>query len=74
MLELNKIYNMDCLEGLKQIDDESIDLIVTDPPYNLKKGFENDNLSEDDFINFLTPIFNEMARVIKPKHSIIIFF
>jgi site-specific DNA-methyltransferase (adenine-specific) len=35
MLELNKIYNMDCLEGLKQIDDNSVDLIVTDPPYNI---------------------------------------
>ena len=33
MIELNKIYNMDCLEGMKGIDDKSIDLIVTDPPY-----------------------------------------
>jgi DNA modification methylase len=35
MLELNKIYNMDCLEGMKLIDDNSIDSIVTDPPYGL---------------------------------------
>lgn len=35
MLKLNKIYNMDCLEGLKQLDDNSIDLIVTDPPYGI---------------------------------------
>ena len=34
MLELNKIYNMDVLEGLKQIDDENIDIIITSPPYN----------------------------------------
>lgn len=33
MLELNKIYNMDCLEGIRMIDDKSIDLVVTDPPY-----------------------------------------
>ena len=37
MLELDKIYNMDCIEGMKQIDDNSIDLILTDPPYNIKK-------------------------------------
>jgi len=74
MLEINKIYNMDCLEGLKLLPDDSVDLIVTDPPYNLNKNFENDNLSEQDFIDFLTPIFDEMARVIKPKHSVIIFF
>ena len=34
MLELNKIYCIDVLEGLKQLDDESIDLIITSPPYN----------------------------------------
>jgi len=45
MLELNKIYNMDCLEGLKLLDDNSIDLTVTSPPYdNLRtyKGFSWD--------------------------------
>lgn len=31
--ELNKIYCMDCLEGLKKIPDNSVDLVVTDPPY-----------------------------------------
>lgn len=35
MLELDKIYNMDCLDGMKQIDDDSIDLIITDPPYGI---------------------------------------
>ena len=35
MLELNKIYNMDCLEGLKLLDSESIDAIISDPPYQL---------------------------------------
>jgi DNA modification methylase len=34
-MELNKIYNMDCLEGLKQIDTGTIDLIASDPPYQL---------------------------------------
>jgi len=38
MLELNKIYNMDCLEGMKLIDDESIDLIATDCPYKIVQG------------------------------------
>lgn len=35
MLELDKVYNIDCLEGFKQLDDNSIDLICTDPPYKL---------------------------------------
>ena len=37
MLEKNKIYCMDCLEGLKKLPDNSIDLILTDPPYNMGK-------------------------------------
>lgn len=32
-MELNKIYNEDCLKGMENIPDKSIDLIVTDPPY-----------------------------------------
>lgn len=34
MMELNKIYNVDVLIGLKQLPDESVDLIITSPPYN----------------------------------------
>jgi site-specific DNA-methyltransferase (adenine-specific) len=44
-LELNKIYCMDCLEGMRKLPDDSIDLVVTSPPYdNLRtyKGFSVD--------------------------------
>lgn len=33
--ELNKVYCMDCLEGLKKLPDKSVDLVVTDPPYGI---------------------------------------
>lgn len=45
MLEINRIYNMDCVDGMKLLDDESIDLVVTSPPYdNLRdyNGFSVD--------------------------------
>lgn len=35
MLEINKIYNMDCLEGMQLIDDKSIDMILCDLPYGV---------------------------------------
>lgn len=44
-MEFNKIYNMDCVEGMKLLEDNSIDLTVTSPPYdNLRKynGFKWD--------------------------------
>lgn len=34
-MELNKIYNLDCFKGMKQIETGTIDLIVSDPPYQL---------------------------------------
>lgn len=37
-LELNKIHNMDCIEGMKRIPTDSIDIAIADPPYNLSKG------------------------------------
>ncbi len=37
-IDLNKIYNEDCLNLMKRIDDNSIDLIFSDPPYNLSKS------------------------------------
>ena len=40
MLEINKIHIIDCLIGLKQLPSDSVDLIVTSPPYN-KNGFRN---------------------------------
>ena len=35
MLEINKIYNVDCIEGIKLLKDKSIDLVIIDPPYKL---------------------------------------
>ncbi len=70
MLELNKIHNMDNIEGLKQLDDCVIDCCVTSPPYwNLRNygkdgqiGLE-DELS--DYINKLVLVFREVRRVLK---------
>ena len=35
MLELNTIYNEECLQGMQRIPDKSVDLVLTDPPYNI---------------------------------------
>lgn len=36
MLKINNVYNMDCMEGIKLLDDKSIDLVIIDPPYKLQ--------------------------------------
>lgn len=37
-MEINKIYNEDCLELMRRMPDNSVDLILTDPPYEISKG------------------------------------
>ena len=55
MLKTNEIYNIDCMEGLKLIDDNSIDLVIIDPPYLLNinnvKNFSNMNKYANDLLN-----------------------
>lgn len=63
MLEVNKIYNMDCMEGLKQIEDNSVDLILVDPPYNIGKEFENDNLPQEEYLKWCEKWIKELDRV-----------
>lgn len=64
-MEINKIYNEDCLEGMKRIPDKSVDLVVTSPPYNIEKEYEG---KQKDFIiysDWLKSVFCEVERVLK---------
>lgn len=79
MIGINKIYNIDCIEGMKQFSDKSIDLIVTDPPYGKRadkgtNGFgsaKNRKYSgEWDNSRPNKECFDEMFRVAK---NVIIF-
>jgi DNA modification methylase len=67
MLELNKIYNMDCVEGMKLLPDESIDVIVTSPPY--WKGFEYEAYfnSYKQYLDWCKVWIKECKRVLKPN-------
>lgn len=74
MLEHNKIYNMDCLEGLKQLPDKCIDMVITSPPYfNLRNygtiGEIGSETDYNDYINNLIDIFTEIHRVLKDGGS-----
>lgn len=58
-MDMNKIYNMDCLEGMKKFPNDSIDLTVTSPPYDKLrkyKGFSWDFKS----------VAKELYRITKP--------
>ena len=50
-LELNRIYQGDCLDLMREMPDKSVDLVVTSPPYNCKKPYTgySDDLTWDQY-------------------------
>lgn len=87
-MRLNYIDNCDCLEGLKDIPDKSVDLIVTDPPYFLSMGHagSSTNAKNSDSLNsnrtfndlaicapFYKTLFSEYARVLKEDGNFYFF-
>ena len=66
MIELNKIYNEDCLEGMKRIPAGSVDLVLTDPPYNIGIA-EWDKIP--NYIEWCGKWFIECQRVLKDNGS-----
>jgi site-specific DNA-methyltransferase (adenine-specific) len=64
-LELNRIYQMDCLEGMKLIDDKSIDMILCDLPYGTTA------CKWDTIIPF-EPLWRQYERIIKDNGAIIL--
>ncbi|ACV24714.1 DNA-methyltransferase [Methanocaldococcus fervens] len=73
-MEVNKIYCMDCLEGMKQLKDKSVDVVVTSPPYNIgiKYNKYSDNLGRDDYLNWIEEVVREIKRVLKDDGSFFI--
>lgn len=70
--ESNKVtlHNGDCLKLLKKLPDESVDLVVTSPPYCMGKAYEDPHDDIETFKKQHVNIFNELYRVVKKGGSI----
>ena len=74
-MEVNKVYNEDCLIGMKRLPDNCIDCCVTSPPYyglrdygcDGQIGLEKNPL---EYIDRLTEVFAEVYRVLKPEGTL----
>ena len=69
-MKTNIIYNEDCLTGLSKIPDKSIDLIVIDPPYNIKKDKWDDIKNYEEWMK---KVILELQRVLKDNGSFYMF-
>lgn len=66
-IETNIIHNQDCLIGLPQLPEKSIDICVTSPPYNLaiNYGVYNDSKPRQEYLDWLEKIFITIKRCLK---------
>jgi site-specific DNA-methyltransferase (adenine-specific) len=73
--EINKIYNEDCIEGMRKLSDESADIIICDPPYNIGKDFGNQSDKQDlqDYLTWCDQWISECIRLLKPTGTLYIY-
>ncbi len=71
----NRIFCEDALVGMARIPDASVDLILTDPPYNLGKDYGNDSdkLAADDYLRWTQTWIDAALPKLKPNGSLYIF-
>ena len=85
--EENTLYEGDCLQIMRQWDDDCLDHCITDPPYNMSKGRslgwafsshvtmneEWDTYSRADYLKFCEAWLTEVCRVVRPNGNIFVF-
>ena len=70
MLALNTVYNMDCVEGLANLDDGSINSCVTSPPYWSHRRYDIDSVfgmepTPQEYVANLVKVFRDVRRVLR---------
>lgn len=74
--ELGELYQGDCLEVLPTLEDESIDLVFADPPFNLGKDYGkgiSDSRAAEDYLGWCEAWVKECARVTAPGGAVFIY-
>lgn len=67
-----QLYCADSLEILRSLPSDSVDLVMTSPPYALHFKKEYGNANQADYVNWLIPFAKEIKRVIKPTGSFVL--
>jgi len=75
---INKIICGDCLEVMKGIPDNSVDLVITDPPYGVnwqsnRRIIKHEHIENDDDLSWALPVYSEIYRAMK-KDSLMVSF
>ncbi len=75
MMEINKIYLIDILDGLNKLEDNSAQIIIADPPYNIGKDFgnESDKRELDEYLEWCDKWIKECIRVLRQNGTLFIY-
>ena len=65
-MEINKIYNEDCLEGMKKIPDGAIDMVLCDPPFGTTNNYWDKRIPFE-------PLWEQYKRITKKNAAIVLF-
>ena len=66
--KIQKIVEEDCILGMQKLSDNSADIIICDPPYNIGKDFGNDSDKQhmDEYLDWCDKWVKECIRILKP--------
>lgn len=72
---LTTIAEMDCIEGMKQLNDCCADIVICDPPYNIGKDFGNDSDKQEInlYLDWCATWIQECLRILKPDGTLYIY-
>lgn len=73
---LGKLYQSDCMDFLSSVDNDSIDMVFADPPFNLAKLYPSnidDNIKTESYLDWCEEWIAECARVLKPGGSLFLW-
>ena len=72
---MNKIHCEDCIVGMKKIQNDSVDIVICDPPYNIGKDFGNnsDKQEMDAYLLWCDQWIAECLRILKPAGTLYIY-
>ena len=73
--KINIIIEKDCIDGMKELKDESVNIIIADPPYNIGKDFGNnsDKQKMNDYLEWCDKWIEQGFRILKPKGTMFIY-
>jgi len=73
---LGRLFQEDCIEVMRKLEADSVDLAFADPPFNLSKLYKskiNDNIAEEKYLEWCKAWIDEMIRTLKPGGALFLW-